>query len=308
MRVPIMAGLVVAIAATLAACGTVAAPMASPPHPHAGGAKPASARPAPPAGSRAEAAALARLMLSRLRLPAGTRRLPPTPVPQSVSKPSLWAGAAATLDVHQLFELARSMDAAAVVLTAHVPAGMSLAVTGETGGPAGVTSQEVGYAARSVPAGVDAAQLVLTVVPTMSGGSFVRADAQVTWIPPRTAAEYIDPARYHVLMIALTTFSPRLHTIHRVVTSQAAITRLAEALNQSQVNPITTEGCPSIFAAYRLAFAVSRQDAPGVVVTASLGPCEGAQVSVGGRKQPSLRDDAAVVAVADRLLGVTPRP
>lgn len=309
MRVPIRAGLVIAAAATLAACQSVAAPMASRPHTHRGGIKPVSVRPGPPAGSRAEAAALARLMLSRLRLPSGARRLPPTPVPQSLREPSLWGGAAAALDVHQLFELPQSMESAAAALTAHAPAGMSLAVTGGPGvGSDGVTSQEVGYAVQSVPAGVYAAQLVLTVVPAMSGGSLVRADAQVILFPPRTAAEYIDSARYHVLTIDLTTFSPRLHTIHRVVTSQAAITRLAEALNQSQVNPVTTISCPSIFAAYRLAFAVSRHDAPGVVVTASRGLCEGAQVSIGGRKQPSLQDDATVVAIADRLLGVTPRP
>ena len=34
-----------------------------------------------------------------------------------------------------------------------------------------------------------------TIAPVSSGGSLVRADAQVIWFPPRTAAEY-DPARY----------------------------------------------------------------------------------------------------------------
>jgi hypothetical protein len=124
-------------------------------------------------------------------------------------------------------------------LTAHAPAGMSQASTGEQGGPAGVAMEEVGYAARPVPAGIYAAQLVLTVAPVGPGGSLVRADAQVIWFPPRTAAEYIDPARYYVLTIAVMVADSRPHTMHEVVTSQAVITRLAEALNRSQVEPTT---------------------------------------------------------------------
>jgi hypothetical protein len=308
MGVPIRAGLVLAIAVALAACGSVVAPMASGPQTHPGGTQLASARRGPPAGSRAEAATLARLMLSRLRLPAGARRLPPVPVPRSVSGPGLWAGAFAALDLHQLFELRQPMDAVAAVLTAYVPAGMSQASTGEAAGPGGVTMREVGYTARSVPAGVYAAQLVLTVAPARSGGSLVRADAQVIWFPPRTAAEYIDPARYHVLTITVTIANPRQHTIRKVMTSRAVITRLAEALNRSRAEPVTIANCASIFAAYRLAFAVSRQSRPVVVVSATRSPCGGIQIRVGGRMQPPLQDAGTVAATADRLLGVTPGP
>jgi len=304
MRVLVRAGLVLATTATLAACGSVAAPTASG-HPADG--KPASASPGPPAGSRAEAAALAKLMMSRLRLPSGARRLPPTPVPRSLREPPLWVEAAATIDVHWLFELEQPMAAAAAILTARVPAGLSLGVTGSGGGSAGVTSMQVGYNARSVPAGIYAARLVLTIAPASSGGSLVRADAQVIWFPPRTAAEYIDPARYHVLVIAVTILNPRSHTIEKAVTSQAAITQLAEALNQSQVQPVEPF-CPLIFATYRLAFAVSRHSRPVVVVSASRWPCGGAKISVGGREQPPLQDAGTVVATADRLLGVTPEP
>jgi hypothetical protein len=262
----------------------------------------------PPAGSRPEAAALARTLLSKLRLPGEARRLPPTPVPQALRQPSLWALATASLDTHQLYEVPLPMQSVAAMLTAHAPAGTSLAGTGQSSGPAGVTSEDVSYEARSLPAGVYMAQLALTVVPDSSGGSLVRVDAQVIWYPPRPAAEYIDPVRYHVLTIAVTIYNPRLHTIRKVVTSPAAIRRLAGVLDRSRVNPGKTISCALGFAEYRLAFAVSAHSSPAVVVTASQWPCEGAQVRVDGRMQPSLQDAAGVVAVADRLLGVTPRP
>ncbi len=227
MRVPIRVGLVLAAVALLAACGSVAAPVARGPRVHPGGAQ-LVARGGPPAGSRAEAVTLARLMLSRLRLPVGARRLPSAAVPPSLRSPSLWGGAAGQLDLHQIYELRQPMDAVAAVLTVRVPAGMSQAGTGEGAGPSGVTSLEVSYTPRSVPAGIYMAQLVLTVVPVVpagSGGSMVRADAQVIWFPPRTAAEHIAPARYHVLAITVTIYGRRLHTMHKVVTSQAVITR-----------------------------------------------------------------------------------
>lgn len=308
MRVPVGAGLVAATAVALAACGSVAAPAASGPHVHRGGTRLVSVSPGPPAGSRAEAARLARRMLSGLRLPAGARRLPSAPVPRPLREPGLWAGAAAALDLHQLFELRQPVAAVAAVLMAHVPAGMSLGSTGALVEPAGVTSREVGYMPRSVPAGVYMAQLVLTVAPARSGGSWVRADAQVIWFPPRTAAEYIDPARYHVLAIAVDIANPRQHTVHKVVMSQAVISRLAEVLDRSPVQPVQVPNCPAIFAYYRLAFAVWRHSRPAVVVLAARWPCGGAQIRAGGRRQPPLEDAGAVVTAVDRLLGVTPGP
>jgi len=222
--------------------------------------------------------------------------------------PSLWAGAAAALDVHALFELPESMAATAAFLSAHVPTGMSLSVTGQGTGSAGQTTAEVAYAPQSVPAGVYAAQLVLTIAPGGAGGSVLRVDGQVIWYPPRSAAEYIDPARYHVLTVAVTLFNPRLHTISKVTTSPAAIAQLTGALNRSPAEPTRIAFCPLIFASYRLAFAVSVHSAPIVVVTATQNPCLGAQIAVDGRRQPPLQDEAAVVAIANRLLGFTPRP
>jgi hypothetical protein len=247
-------------------------------------------------------------MLSRLRLPVGARRQPSAPVPPSLRSPSLWSGAADQLDLHQIYELRHPMDAVAAALTARVPTGMSQAGTGAGAGPSGVTSMEVSYTPRPVPAGIYMAQLVLTVVPAGSGGSMVRADAQVIWFPPRTAAEHIDPPRYRVLAITVTIYGRRLHTMHKVVTSHAVITRLAEALNRSPVRPVQTISCPLVFADYRLAFAVSRQAPPVVVVVATRWPCEGAQIRVSGRLQPPLEDAGTVVTTADQVLGVTPRP
>ena len=297
---------VLVTAVSVAACATVAAPRADP-------ATEAAARaptvPGPAAGSRAQATALARQLLSLLELPAGTRRLAATSLPPSLREVTTEAaGASASLDLHRLFAVPQPPDALAGALAARVPAGLSLSSTGQGSGPGQPTTREVGYTPRSVPAGIYSAQLVLAMVPATSGGSLLRADAEVIWYPPRTAAEYIDPARYHVLTITVTLYGRGERTISRVVTSRAVISQLAGALNRSQAEPPLILMCPLIFATYRVAFAESRHGVPAVVVTATRWPCGGSRITVGGRAQPALADNGAVVAIADRALGINPRP
>jgi hypothetical protein len=191
------------------------------------------------------------------------RSLPSVPLPASLTEPAAWyIGGPTSLDRYRLFALAQPTDASAAWLAQRVPAGMVGGGTGQGSGPDGAPFLEVSYLDRPVPAGVFGAQLVLAVVAAGSGGSLLRADAQVTWHPPRTAAEYIDPARYHVQSITVTVGGARMHTVHAVVTSQAFITRLARSLDRAQAEPDVGLGCPAEFADYQLAFSVSGTAVP----------------------------------------------
>jgi hypothetical protein len=190
-----------------------------------------------------------------------------------------------------------------------VPNGMASAGTGQASGPGEPTTLDVSYyLARRVPAGIYSAQVVLTMVPDRSGGSWLRADAQVIWYPSRSAAEYVDPARYHVLTMTVTVYGLKEHTIHKIVTSQADIARLAAALNRSPAEPPVAFPCPATFVTYRLALSVSRHSRPVVVIWANSISCGGSAITVAGRAQPALADDGAVAAAADHALGFTPKP
>jgi len=311
MRAPTGAILVLAAAslmtASLAGCGTVSVPPGGDPSAPAGAATTAPGISAPPAGNRAEATALARLLLSRLRLPAGTRRLPSTPAPPFLSRPA-YEAAGAQLDEHWFFAVAKPPGALSDYLVAHVPDGMTSFGTGQLSGPGEPTTLDVGYQARPVPAGIYQAQVVLTMVPDGSGGSRLRADAQVIWYPPRTAAEYVDPARYHVLTMTVTVGGRKERTIRKVVTSQADIARLAVALDRSPAAPPVYLSCPAIFVTYQLTLSVSRRTRPAVVIFANSISCGGTQITVDGRSQPALADLGAVAAAADQALGYTPKP
>jgi hypothetical protein len=307
--------------ATLTSCAATAAPLgphtdrsgipsASRPYPRPAAIQPAPAVPGPPSGTQAQAAALARLLLARLILPSGADRLPQTPLPPSLSG-SWYAGAVVTpsLDQYRVYELTQPMAAAAAFLAVRVPAGLAQVATGQYGNSGDVVEMDVTDLDQHVPAGIASAQVVLSVVPARSGGSYLRADAQIIWYPPRTAAEYIDPARYHALTITVSISGGRPDTVHKVVTSQAFIARLAEALDRMQAEPLGTVSCPAIFAEYQLAFSVSRHSRPVVVVSANNAGCPGAGITVNGQQQPLLTDDGAeVAALADQQVTVTSPP
>jgi hypothetical protein len=313
VRVPISVSLCLALAAALTACASVAAPPASRTTPHPDAATraltvPPAGSTVPPAGSKPQAAALARTMLSRLRLPPGARRLPSVPLPSSLKEPAVgYAGGSASLDQYRLFAAPQPMGSVAAFLASHVPAGLGKGGTGQGSGSASGPFMEVSYVDRPAPAGVAAAGLVVTVVPAASGGSLLRADAQVTWYPPRTAAEYIDPARYHALTITATLYGQRIRKVRKVVTSQAVITRFARALDRSPAAPPGAMSCPAEFADYQLGFSVSGSSRP-VIVVWTQGICGGSAITVGGHPQPALQDDGAVAALADQVLHVTPGP
>jgi len=306
VRVPISVSLCLALAAALTACGSIAAAPASRTHPHPDATT--RAMTVPPAGSKAQAAALARSMLSRLMLPAGARRLPSAPLPSSLKEPSVeYAGGSASLDQYRLFAAPQPMGTVAAFLAARVPPGMGKGGTGQGSGSASGPFMEVSYVDRPAPVGVAAADLVVTVVPAASGGSLLRADAQVTWYPPRTTAEYIDPARYHALTIAVTLYGQRIRKVRKVVTSQAVITRFAQALDRSPAAPTGAIACPAEWADYQLGFSLTGTSRPVVVVSTG-GICGGSAITVGGHPQPALQDDGAVAALADQVLHVTPGP
>jgi hypothetical protein len=295
-----------AAAAILTACASVAAPAPRAPHPHPAGSGSAPATPGPPAGSRTEAATLARQMLSRVPLPPGARHLPSAPLPSSLAEPaSQYAAVTPSLDQYQLFAAPQSTSAVSAFLARRAPAGMEADGTCQGSGPSTGPFMEVSYQPHAVPAGIAGAELVVTVVPASSGGSLLRADAQVIWYPPRTAAEYIDPARYHAVSITVTIYGRKPHTVHKVVTSQAFIARLAELLDRLQAEPLGPVSCPAIFAEYRLAFSLSRQSRPAVVVTSNETGCGGSGITVNGQQQPPLADHGAVAALADQVVSVT---
>ena len=286
---------VAAAGAVLAGCGTARVGVVTM-------ATPARASNAPASGSRAQALALAQRMLPQLVLPPGARAVRVRPLSRLLKG---FAGGRGMADVHRLFTLRQSMPAAEKFFIAHTPAGMRPAGSGQSADAGRVDEEDASYFRRSLPAGIYQAELDVTVVPGPTGGSLLRADAQVIWYPPRSAAEYLDPADYRAVTVSATVIAPKTRTVTRTIASHRVVARLAEVLNGMHAAPPLALPCPLQIATYRVTFLATARSRPSVV--AATDGCLNEQISVGARAQPPLEDSGRLVPALNRLLGIKPR-
>ena len=103
-------------------------------------------------------------------------------------------------------------------IRAHPPAGLELRGFGQarSGGP--FFSGQMTFFARSLPPGIEQAQLVLQVAPAGRNVSTLRASSQVLWYRPRSAAGYLAPARFHAVTVSARFLNPAPHVLRRTFT------------------------------------------------------------------------------------------
>jgi len=284
---------VLALTAISAGCGTAA------PRPAAQTAGAAAATRAP-VGSRAAAVTLARQMLSGLVVPAGSQAARPSPVPPPLSVSSAGGAGPYTVELHRFVLVREPAAAVHSFLLAHVPAGMSWAGDGLAPGTTNtVTVLWVAYRPRSLASGLADAELGTAALPS-AGGTLIRADASVSWFPPRSAAEQLDAVSFRSVTVTATGVIPQPRTVTRTFTSPAVIGRLVALVDSLPATPypdVAGIKCLAVATVYRLDFT------PGVVVHA--GGCGGDAITVNGKDQPRLWDQDVLAAAARQLLHLT---
>ena len=283
---------VLALTAMLAGCGTAAL------RPAARATGPTAATRAP-VGSRTAALALARQMLSRLVVPAGSQAAHPSPVPPPLSVSSAGGAGPYTVELHRFVLVREPAAAVQSFLLAHVPAGMSWAGDGLAQGTTNtVTVQSVTYSPRALAAGLTNAELGTAAMPSAGRDTLLRADASVSWFPPRSAAEQLTAASFGSVTVTATEVIPQPRTVTRTVTSPAVIGRLVALVNSLPATPypdVAAMSCLGVATGYRLVFT------PGVVIYA--GGCGGSDaITVNGKEQPRLWDQGVLTAAARQLL------
>jgi hypothetical protein len=261
----------------------------------------------PPVIGTAQAQRLVRALLARAQPPPGATPLAGRPPAALAHATEVQAGRPEAAR-HRLWRVAGPASAAYAFEARHVPAGMVWMGSGQGSYRGTVTEQSVSYRLRRLPAGVAAAGLSLSVAPDGAGGSVLRADAQVIWYPPRSAAEYVRPSMHAVTVTATVTGAhPRPRIVTRTVTAPSVLARLAAMLNGVHAAVAGAfANCPVYLASYRIAFAVSRGAAPSLVMQTAM--CPDVQVTAGGQRQPALQTPAGLQALLQRITGVAAQP
>ena len=193
----------------------------------------AATGPAPGQGSQAKALALARHLVAEVRVPPGTRpvhlsSLPPgLRDPQAPSGPG-WASATRIL--------VAPSNAIAVLdtLLAHAPFG--------DGSPR-IVPVTVSTRLESPEPGVDAAVVDVSVMQDSRTTTLLAVRASAAWLPVRTAAEDLDPARIRAVTLTEVYNFPAQPQVRRTLASRAVIARLATLLNH--LKPAVFEVAPN---------------------------------------------------------------
>jgi hypothetical protein len=258
----------------------------------------------PPAGTRAQALALARRMLDDLVLPGGVAiRLVRTP-PPALRRPAEELGSGHLVDRHEILKLPVPARELARFLHRHVPPGMTRTGSGRSGGGSQPVLTFLTDSWRRLPAGMYEADLITSVLAARGGVTLLRSDAEVIWYPPRTNAEYVKPSRFRAVTASMTTLNPKRHTVRRTFTSRTIITMLARSLNSLHADPGLVFGCPAITASYRISFLPATARQGRIVAAPSM--CQVVAMTVAGHPQPDLLGSQRPVSVIKRLLKVKP--
>jgi hypothetical protein len=252
--------------------------------------------------SSGQAGELARSLLARAPLPRGAKSFAGQ-APAALDRAAGLEPGRPSIELRKLWTAAGPIGAVYRFWQGHAPSGMVWNGSGQSSDRGVVTQEFTGYGLKRLPAGVEAATLSMSVAPAGQDASVIRADVQVIWYPPRSAAEYI-PSGTRAVTITASTLGSRPHSVTKTITARSAVQRLAAMLNGAYAAPRgTAVACPLELVSYRLAFAKSAGAAPFLVATDTT--CPGVTITVDGHQQPELETPAGLQKLAGSLTNVS---
>jgi hypothetical protein len=143
-------------------------------------------------------------------------------------------------------------------------------------------------------AGISAAEADVWLEPWHNGSTLIAVYGFATWLPVRTAAEYLNPRGFREVTVTANAVIPHQHTVTHTYTSAAIISRIAAFLNALPAAPELAIPCPLAPTSYQATFKGNS------TVTASATGCLTDQMTVNGVDQPAVWDTRDGLA---RLLG-----
>jgi hypothetical protein len=246
-------------------------------------------RPASGQDSQAKALALARRLVAKVHVPPGTKPVHLRFLPPSLDDPQAPSGRGWASDTRILIAPGNAI-AVVDALLARAPFG---------DGTVGVVPVTVSTQLESPELGVDAAVVDVSAMQYSRTTTLLAIRAFAAWLPLRTAAEHLDPARIRAVTVTeVDNKYPARRQVTRTLASRAVIARLATFLNHLRpaVFGIAPD-CPMPRASSTLKFTPATGNGNTVVV--STFGCGFDQVTVNGAAQPALSDPY------DRLLALS---
>lgn len=241
---------------------------------------------------KTEATEIAREIVAGVTLPPGAVKVTEPPAPDLTAAPTT-EDTQRMATAYALFTMPRGTTSATLAdfVDAHLPAGFTHTGEGAArGGPNG----DVEYTSyEGAPTGAFEVPQLLVTTEQAGGVTGVRIDAQVVWLPVRSAVETVPTTGVSVTLRDL--YPPP--SAAGIALGQAESSRLAAILNGLPTASDAKGHCPAVSWQASLTFATTPPTAISIDVC-FIG------VSVGGVDQPALADDGTLTSAVERLLGL----
>lgn len=265
------------------------------------------------AANKARARRDARVLLGRLRLPAGAviSATEPSAGGAALAHPGYTSASSALVDRRAWWTVPGSISQVAAFVKSHPPRGGKRSTTGSMQGGS-TTDLFVGFSWPPVRGVLWQRQLVVVFAQLPDGITGVRADAEVEWTVPRPAAERVPPGA-GLLTVARNTLPGWPPPLSLAVTDKTRIRRLAAMLDRLPVLQPVAVACPALFAAPTISLTFSAASGGPPLARATMpvdgpeGSCAPITFAVRGRQERPLYAFPSFRHRVSKVLGVALR-
>jgi hypothetical protein len=269
----------------------------------------------PKARAQADVAAL----FNRLHVPPGaTSGNRPDGTPSALASPPQLPNTPNLVTATRWWTTSQSPAAALGWVNAHPPTGTTQQSPMQTTGPHGVEERTTSFTLPAIPGVVGTRELLVSTASLPGGRTVIRVDAEDIWLTPRPAAERIPAAKYLIVtakspryarpprilpgMGVDPTASPSAGPARLVVTDQATIGKIAEAVDGLPTMLPGTYSCPAdTGGGITLTFESSASGPVVATVDAAATGCATVTVTTHGKKQPTLQGGGLIGHVESLL-------
>lgn len=215
------------------------------------------------------------------------------------------------IDRHQWRLVHGSPQSVLAFIASHMPAGSHRVFSGSGTEPGGPIYVEDGYGWPAVPGVLGTRQLAIAAVQLHAHTTAVRVDAQDEWISPRPASERNSPGTTRLQLVV--TRGPKVQQGPIAFVSTSKLQRVASLLNELPLAQHGAYACPNDPGIrIMLKFFAQAAGSPLAIAVVNPGGCGGVQLTLNGRRQPTLASrpipgepsSRSLVAVLQSDLGV----
>lgn len=249
-------------------------------------------------------------MLVAFRSPPSARRSGPIAVAALSAAPA-GSGSPDFVSRTGWWQAPGTIDAVLAWVKAHPPAGFTLGGSGASSDPSGITSRFYQFDLPPLPGVLQSRSLYVSAARDGAGGTALRVDSLVTWLPAKSPAERIPAAARIVTITAMpavggTPVRP-IRAFYRPVTvdNRTTVTKIAKVIDGLPLMPPGVFSCPfDNGQGLRLTFRATERGPVLATVTAETNGCGTVTMKIGGKEMPALWGGARMSQQVLKLAGI----